>query len=131
MSLATQIALVVAGSACGGLARWVVGLATAQFFPSVFPWATFAVNIVGSFILGWLLTAITAPAEHLWGGLSPEAWRLAIGVGFCGAFTTFSTFEHDANQLFTQGESWLAVLYVGGSFTLGLLALRAGVWVAR
>lgn len=132
MTAFQQLALVALGSACGGLARWGVGLAAGRFYGGPFPAITLTINLVGSFLLGWLLTAIAhryLPDEATW--LSGEALRLAIGVGFCGSFTTFSTLEFETHQLLSGPTSWLAWVYVISSFLLGLIALRAGIWLAE
>jgi CrcB protein len=132
MPLAFQIALVAFGSACGGLARWGVGYLSGRWFAGPFPIGTLAINLVGSFLLGWLLTWIahrTSSAESTW--VVHEAWRLAVGVGFCGAFTTFSTFEFETHQLLRDQLTWLAIIYIAASVTLGLVALRAGVWLGE
>ncbi len=132
MSPFTQIALVAVGSACGGLARWGVGSLSGRYFTGPFPVGTLAINVVGSFVLGWLLTWIahrTSSAEATW--LAHEAWRLAVGVGFCGAFTTFSTFEFETHQLLRADHGWLAIGYIAASVALGLVALRAGVWLGE
>jgi CrcB protein len=124
----TQIGLVALGSAAGGLLRWGVALGFQRWLGTHFPWATFFINITGSFFLGWLAAIL---AQRLAQG--PDAWisadhlRLLLGVGFAGAYTTFSTFEYETDHLLRQ-EAWLSSLgYVVGSVALGLAALRLGM----
>lgn len=132
MPLYSQLALVALGSVCGGLARWGVGVWAGRWLVGGFPWPTLAINVLGSFVLGWLMTWIVRPGtnvEPAW--LTPETCRLAIGVGFCGAFTTFSTFELETQQLLVGQHAWLAMGYVTLSVALGFIALRAGIWLAQ
>jgi fluoride exporter len=101
-----------------GLGRWVQASAGDEF-----PWGTFAVNLLGSFLLGLLLRSTeTAP-------VSPET-RAMLTVGFCGAFTTFSTFTHETVVLLQEGAWARAAAYALGSLLLGLAALAAGLATA-
>ena len=81
-----RIAAILAGGAAGTLAR--AGLAELlPHRPGTWPWATLTVNLAGAFILGWLITRLAervAPSRY---------WRPLLGTGFCGALTTFSTFQ--------------------------------------
>jgi fluoride exporter len=111
--------------ALGSLARYGVGVLTRIWFPaSNFPWATLGVNTIGSFVLGFIV------ALALEGRVS-ENVRLSVGVGFCGAFTTFSTFELETQQLVAQGRTLEAAAYVGSSFVLGFVGVLLGQVVAR
>jgi CrcB protein len=118
--------LVASGSACGGIARWLVGLGCAALLGTTFPWGTLLVNLSGSFILGWIGTLV---ANDFLPG--KEEVRLLLMVGFCGGFTTFSTFKWEADKLFKADSSWLAILYITMSVFLGLVALRLGVSLAH
>jgi CrcB protein len=101
-----------------GLGRWVQASAGEGF-----PWGTFAVNLLGSFLLGLLLRSTeSAP-------VSPET-RAMLTVGFCGAFTTFSTFTHETVVLLQEGAWARAAAYALGSLLLGLAALAAGLGTA-
>jgi fluoride exporter len=119
-----RIAAIVTGGAIGTLAR--AGLAEAlPPGPGEWPWATFLVNLAGAFILGWLLTRLaerTAPSRH---------WRFFAGTGFCGALTTFSTFQIETFQLARTGHEWLAVGYATGSIAAGMAVAVAGVLLGR
>jgi CrcB protein len=99
---------------------------------TAFPWGTLFINILGSFFLGWFLTLLSEriPANG-WGWLRPNDLRLMVAVGFTGAFTTFSTFEYEANGLFRNGESLSATTYLIVSVVLGLIAVRMGIGFAR
>lgn len=111
------------GGAVGTLARYGAGSVAAGWGPSTYPWGTLAINVVGSFILG----AVLAFADRA--VISPEV-RLVLGVGFCGAFTTFSTFSVEALALIQGGQTGRAVIYVTGSVIAGLVAAAVGMRVA-
>jgi CrcB protein len=112
--------LVGAGGFLGAIARYLVTTVVGTSASGV-PWATFLINVSGSLLLGMLGTVAT---RGLFGG--PEPIRLALGVGFLGAFTTFSTFSVETNQLL-QADDWpMAALYAAGSVVAGLVAVRAG-----
>ena len=118
--------LVGAGSFIGGnarfiLARWVGGVVDGRF-----PLGTFLINVSGSFLLGLiggLLADRALPHADL--------IRLALGTGFCGGFTTFSTFEYETHALFEDGVWLSAVTNMFASLFVGLLAVRFGVVAAK
>jgi len=106
----------MAGGAAGTLAR--AGLAEAlPVHPGAWPWATFVVNVVGTVILGWLVVA-------------RSAWRPLVGSGFCGALTTFSTFQVQVLELGDDGHVALAAAYLLVSVAAGLAAATAGARLA-
>jgi fluoride exporter len=111
------------GGALGTLARYGAGWLAGGWEGDGFPWATFVINVVGSFMLG----AVIAFADR--SIISPEL-RTVLGVGFCGAFTTFSTFSVEALALMQAGQTGRAAIYVIGSVVTGLLAAMAGMRVA-
>ena len=92
-----------------------------------FPWGTLLVNIVGSFIIGWFgaLTADTGPLDV------PAGIRLLVLVGFCGGFTTFSSFSLQTLELLQSGEVMRAAGYVLGSVALCLIFVWFGVVLGR
>lgn len=93
------------------------------FHGDLLPWVTVGINVVGSFLLGLLIVAPLA-----WVG--PEA-RVALGVGFLGGFTTFSTFSVQALVDFDAGEPGRALLYIAASVLLGLAAAAVGFYGGR
>jgi len=109
------------GGFLGTCLRFLTGKFCRAFFVSAFPWGTFTVNIVGSFIIGILFGA--AEKTDL---ISPSMNVLLI-TGFCGGFTTFSSFADDMFLLLQQRHWLLFALYVCLSFALGLLM----VWLGR
>ncbi len=118
--------LVGAGGFVGAMARFEVGRWTGLLIETPFPLATFLINVSGSFLLGVLGTLVAARLS-----VPSETLRLALGVGFLGAFTTFSTFEYETHALLEEGSWLLAIGYVGASVSLGLFAVRAGIVVAK
>ena len=110
------VLLIAVAGAAGVLARYGIG----QLTPSL--WATFSVNVAGSFAVGLLV--------HLGRDWSSEA-RDAVGIGFLGGFTTFSTFTVQAVLETDGGRPGLAALYVGASVGVGLAAASAGYLAGR
>jgi fluoride exporter len=118
--------LVGLGGFIGANARFLVARLVGGLFETKFPLGTFAINISGSFLLGVLGTLVAQKVMP-----NSESMRLALGVGFLGAFTTFSTFEFETHALFDDG-SWLtATTNMFASLFVGLLAVRAGIVVAK
>ena len=122
MSPLAWMAFVVAG-AIGASLRYLADVALTERATGTFPWATFVINITGSFLLG-LLTGL---GRHH--GL-PKAARLILGVAFCGAYTTFSTFTFETVRLVEAGEPVAALKNVAATVLVGLAAGAAGLAVA-
>jgi CrcB protein len=116
--------VVAGGSAAGGVCRYLLSGAL-QRPDATFPVGTLTVNVVGSFALGALARyASMSPT------LTPEM-RLLIGAGFCGGFTTFSTFSVETLELMQHGAFARASAYVGLSVLAGLAAAMAGMATVR
>ena len=129
MGVFAQIGLVAVGSALGGLTRWVFGLAIGRWLDTAaFPYHTLFINVTGSLFLGWFLTTLERHGPGAW--LSRDDLQLLLAVGFTGAYTTFSTFEFESYRLL-RDTTFVGALYIGLSVTLGLLAVRAGMALAR
>ena len=112
-----NLLLVGAGGALGSIARYAVSLLFAHF-AICSHWATLAVNVIGSLLIG-----IAIPM------LSNGAHLIAV-VGFCGGFTTFSTFSSQAVQLFQAGERLAATAYVAVSLVVSIAMVLLGMYVA-
>ena len=114
------IALLVLGGAVGAPARYLADGLVQSRTRGVFPWGTFAINVSGSFVLG----VVTGAA--LYHGLGPLP-KAAIGTGFCGAYTTFSTFSYETVRLLEEGAVVTASLNALASVAVGLVAAAAGI----
>lgn len=120
MSYGITLFIVAFGGAVGAVSRFQITNWFIQWFGNSFPYATLAVNVGGSFIMGALMSALTQ------GTLISPHWRPLIGVGFLGALTTFSTFSFDTLVLFTQGEWLKAALNIIANVLLCLFAVAIG-----
>lgn len=120
-----QYLLVALGGALGAISRFIVSTWVADRLGSALPYGTFAVNLTGSLLLGFVLTLST---ERV--GVLPEI-RPLIAVGFIGAYTTFSTYSYETMQLLLAGNLWSGAANLGVSTAAGLLAVLAGIALAR
>lgn len=116
-----RAALVGVAGAVGALTRYGIGAAIGV---RSFPWATLGINVVGSFLLGLL---VTLGAERQWS----SNVTVPLAVGFLGAFTTFSTFSYETQTLIRTGRAVTALTYVGASVVVGVVAAAAGYMTAR
>ncbi len=121
----THLAFVALGGAIGASLRHLAGMLAMRMLGTAFPWGTFFVNILGSFLMG-ILIAILARRS----GTTAEV-RLFLATGVLGGFTTFSAFSLDVAVLWERGEVTSAMGYVAGSVTLSIAALFAGLWLVR
>jgi CrcB protein len=115
----TSVVAVAAGGMVGAPSRYLLDRFVSLRRPSTFPWGTLVINCTGSLVLGVLAGASAAIG-------APLLLSAGLGVGFCGAFTTFSTFTFEAVALLEEGQLAAALLYLGGSLLLGLAAAAAG-----
>ncbi|MBL4791043.1 MAG: fluoride efflux transporter CrcB [Kordiimonadaceae bacterium] len=117
---------IAAGGAVGALLRfYVAGHVVKLLGDNGFPYGTFAVNVIGSLVMGVLITALAVKFEA-----APEL-RGFLTVGILGSFTTFSTFSLETALLIQRGEWHLAMMYIVGSVVVGVLALFAGMWIGK
>lgn len=116
-----EILSVAVGGALGAVCRYLLGNFISRASGSALPWGTFAINIIGCFCMGLLMTLIVER------GLLPAAWRLFLCVGLLGGFTTFSSFGYESLMLLTEGNIAAAAAYSGGSLAFG----TAGCWSRR
>jgi len=107
------------------LLSFVVSRSVDEKVRTLIPFGTFTVNIVGSFILG-LVYALSMRKPGL-----TENWRLFLGAGFCGGFTTFSTFAWENMNLLNQKNLLVSAGYVASSLVIGIFAVFLGVWAGR
>ncbi|MGH7457661.1 MAG: fluoride efflux transporter CrcB [Longimicrobiaceae bacterium] len=113
-----------AGGVLGTLARYGLGGWVHSWAGAAFPWGTLVVNVLGSFALGFLIRFTEAIT------LAPDL-RALLTVGFCGAFTTFSTLSYETVALMQAGEWTRALLYAFCSFALGIAAVAVGLVLAE
>lgn len=121
----TILLAVAGGGAAGSLARYVIGAAVQGRAGSGFPVGTLVVNITGSLLLGFLMRLL------LDSSLASPTVRLMLTTGFCGGYTTFSTFAYESARLIEDGEYERAGLYVALSLALSMAAMFVGLWSAR
>ena len=120
-----QILVIMLGGSLGALMRFIVSSSITEKMGSNFPYGTLTVNVLGSFVMGFLAMLLV---ERM--GLDPLL-RLGIFVGFLGAFTTFSTFSMETLNLFEQGESLRALVNMFVSVVLSVLAVWLGVLAGK
>lgn len=122
MSVGVWIGVAIAG-AVGAVARYVVATLVADRVSGVMPWGTFVVNMSGAFVLGF----ITGLALY---HAFPTSARAVLGTGFCGGYTTFSTFTFETAELAEEGNNAEATWNVVASVVAGLTAAAAGLAIA-
>ncbi len=120
-----SILLVGAGGFLGAISRYLVAGWISRFASPDFPWGTFVVNVTGSFLLAFVITLLL---ERL---LSGGNWRLFLGIGFLGAYTTFSTFAWETDSLIREGAWFMAATNVFANVVAAMVAARFGLILAR
>ena len=118
----TLLGVAVAGS-LGALARYLVDGAMQDRVEGILPWGTLAVNVSGSLVLGVIA------GLALYHGL-PGMPRSILGTGFCGAYTTFSTFAYETTRLVEEGSRASALVNIAANTAFGLAAAAVGLSVA-
>lgn len=125
MEFFSKILAVATGGALGATARYLINVSPVAGLFEKFPFPTFLINVSGSFLIGFLLIICTEKfpvSEH---------FRLAITVGFIGAFTTFSAFELEIFDLVRGKYFAAAFVYFFLSVSVGFIGVSAGVWLAK
>ena len=113
------------GAAIGGVSRYYLASAIQQRVGATFPWGTFLINVTGSLLLGFIIRyALASPAVSV-------EMRALLTTGFCGGYTTFSTYSYETATLMEEGQYERAGLYALGSVLLALVATFAGFILAR
>jgi fluoride exporter len=121
----SNLLFVMLGGAFGSGARHLAGRATLAWFGPGYPWGTLAVNLIGGFLMGLLAGGLARFGN---GG---EQWRLLLGVGVLGGFTTFSAFSLDAMVMIERGDWTLALGYILASVIGSIAALALGLGAMR
>jgi len=120
-----DILIVGLGGGIGSIMRFLTSVWTARFYIGVFPLATLLVNIIGCILIG-LLIGLSARSETM----SPNL-KLLLITGFCGGYTTFSTFSSENLFLFSNGFYWILIGYVISSLILGFGGVYLGTLLAK
>lgn len=115
-----QILLVAAGGAIGSVFRFLTSVLVVRSESFPFPWATFAVNILGCFCIGLFINLIPT-----------NSMRFLLITGFCGGFTTFSTLASETLTLANNNQMSLAFLYILASSVLGIGAVWLGMYITK
>lgn len=120
-----KILVILIGGALGALSRYELGAIIVSRWSHPFPLHTFVINCIGAFLLGFCNVLIVQKLDV------SILWWLGIGVGFLGAFTTFSTFSFEAVTLMAEGNIWNGALYTVASVVVGFAGVTAGIFLGR
>lgn len=115
-----NILSVAVGGAFGAICRYLISI----IITTAFPIATLTINVIGSLLIGFFMGLSCK------GIISPEIKQL-LAVGFCGGFTTFSTFTNESLNMIKAGDMLMSAIYIGSSVTLGILAVWLGEYLAE
>ena len=121
-----NLLLVAGGGATGAVLRYVLGAQAMRAFGTGWPWGTLITNVLGGFLMGTLAGVLA-----LRGGADQERWRLLLGVGVLGGFTTFSAYSLEVALMIERREWTSAAAYSLGSVVLSVAALFAGLMLMR
>ncbi len=116
------IAIFIGGGVGSMIRYWIQLIMHERIAAYNFPWATFSVNIAGSFLIG-IFYALSSKFNF-----SPEL-RLLLTAGLCGGFTTFSTFSNDSIEMIRHGDGIMCAVYIAVSVILGIAACFLGGWI--
>ena len=122
MAIAFAVAF---GGSLGTLSRYGVDTWIERRTESLFPWATFVINMTGCFAVGFLIAAVVDRHN------APQWLRTGLVVGFCGGYTTFSTFAQESLDLIEARDAAIAAVYLAGSVGIGIVAVLIGTKVGR
>ena len=116
--------LVGTGGFAGSVSRYLLTKFVTAKWPMAFPWGTFSVNILGCFLIGIIMGLSFQSA------MSTQT-RLLLATGFCGGFTTFSTYSLEIFELYQRGEAGISLFYLFASIIAGFLGVWLGLWLVK
>lgn len=119
-----QIGFLSLGGVFGVNARYWLGLWVNRWASQQFPWATFLINVTGSFAIGFLTMLLARWLPH-------QNFRLLVLTGFLGGYTTYSTFAFESLTLWERGERGISIAYMASTVAAGFVAVTLGVVLAR
>lgn len=119
------IIYIAVGGAIGSVIRYLMAIVVNKYWSSSFPLATFIINILGCFLIGFIIGLLEKY------NLTDSNLKSILIVGFCGGFTTFSTFSQENLSLLQNQNTFLAFLYIGSSIFLGISAVWLGLMSAK
>ena len=120
-----DLVVVAIGGAIGSVSRYMIGNFITKNYHGSFPIGTFAINILGCFLMGIFMSSLIQRE------VVDTTWRLFLCVGLLGGFTTFSSFGYEAITMLTQGKTMMAGMYAGCSVVAGLFSAITGMMVAK
>lgn len=116
--------LIGTGGFAGSISRYVLTKLISSKWPMAFPWGTFGVNVLGCFLIGVVMGLSFQSAMN-------TQTRLLLATGFCGGFTTFSTYSLEIFELYQRGEAGISILYLFASIPAGFLSVWLGLWLVK
>lgn len=125
METTIKLLSIAIGGAVGAVSRYLINISPAADLFEKFPFPTFLINISGSFLIGFLMIVLSDKVQV------GENFRMAVIVGFIGAFTTFSTFEMEIFGLVRERHFTTAIIYLLLSVIVGFIGVIAGVETAK
>lgn len=120
-----NLLIVGIGSFLGGVLRYLISIVMKNYCSQGFPWATLMVNLLGCLVFG-LVFGLFSKYSNI-----NNLWCLLLTTGFCGGFTTFSTFANEGLQMLSSGNVWNFVLYVSASVIFGFALVALAYWIVR
>lgn len=120
-----SLLIVGLGSFCGGALRYYISTLMKSACGQGFPWGTLLVNLMGCLTIGLLLGIFGRC------GVQSNSWSLLLTVGFCGGFTTFSTFANESLQMLHSGSTLNLIIYILASVIVGITLVALGYWLVK
>ena len=120
-----SLLIVGLGSFCGGALRYYISTLMKSACVQGFPWGTLSVNLAGCLLIGLLLGIFSRC------GVQSNSWSLLLTIGFCGGFTTFSTFANESLQMLQSGNTLNLIIYILASVIVGIALVALGYWLVK